>query len=90
MCGVGAGGWGGGRGVIRAAVGILVASFAGTTFFAPEPRLTIFMPREGVGVALVAQVGHLVTYCDPPEGTLLTPLLPKIGQKRVKRGYPLF
>ena len=48
------------------------------------------MPREGVGVALGAQVRHLVTYRDPREATLIYTVFTKKCQKRSKRGYPLF
>ena len=48
------------------------------------------MPREGVGVALGAQVGHLVTYRDPLVGPYFTPVLPKSVKNGPKRGYPLF
>ena len=46
------------------------------------------MPGEGVGVALVAQVGHLVAYRDPPEDTLIYTVFTKKCQKRPKRGVP--
>ena len=46
------------------------------------------MPREGVGEALGAQVRHLVTYRDPPEGTLLYTVFTKKCQKPVKKGVP--
>ena len=43
------------------------------------------MPREGVGVALGAQVGHLVTYRDPLVG------LPKSVKNGAKKGgTPVF
>ena len=49
------------------------------------------MPGKGVGVALVAQVGRLVAYRDPPEDTLIYTVFTKKCQKRCKkRGYPLF
>ena len=48
------------------------------------------MPGEGVGVALGAQVGHLVAYRDPPEDTLIYTVFTKKCQKRSKRGVPLF
>ena len=57
----------------------------------PEPQLTIFMPREGAGVALRSQVRHVVTYRDPPEGTVLYTVFTKKCQNGPKRGcYPLF
>ena len=46
------------------------------------------MPREGVGVALGAQVRHVVTYSDPPEGTLRYTVFTKKCQKRSKKGVP--
>ena len=48
------------------------------------------MPREGVGVTLGAQVGHVVTYRGSPEGSLLYTVFAKKCQKRSKGGYPLF
>ena len=48
------------------------------------------MPREGVGVALGAQVGHVVTYRACSEGSLIYAVFTKKCQKRSKRGYPLF
>ena len=48
------------------------------------------MPREGVGVALGAQVGHVVTYRGSPEGSLIYTFFTKKYQKRSKMGYPLF
>ena len=57
-------------------------------FCSPEPQLTIFMPREGVGVALGAQVRPLVTYRDPRWDPTFTPFLPKSVKNGAKRGYP--
>ena len=51
-------------------------------------RVSKIMPREGVGVALGAQVRQLVTYRDPPEGTLLYTVFTKKCQKRCKKGVP--
>ena len=48
------------------------------------------MPQEGVGVALGAQVGHLVTYRDPPEGALIYTVFTKSVKNGPKGGYPLF
>ena len=48
------------------------------------------MPGEGVGVALGAQVRHLVAYRDPPEDILIYTVFTKKCQKRSKGGYPLF
>ena len=48
------------------------------------------MPREGVGVTMGAQVGHVVTYLGSPEGSLIYTVFTKKCQKRSKRGYPLF
>ena len=48
------------------------------------------MPGEGVGVALGAQVRHLVAYRYPLEDTLIYTAFTKKCQKRSKRGYPLF
>ena len=48
------------------------------------------MPQESVGVALGAQVGHLVAHRESPEGTLIYTVLPKSAKNRPKRGYPLF
>ena len=47
------------------------------------------MPREGVGVALGAQVRHLVTYRDPPEGPYFTPFLPKSVKNGARGGVPM-
>ena len=47
----------------------------------------VIMPREGVGVALGAQV---VTYRGSPEGSLIYRVFAKKCQKRSKRGVPLF
>ena len=41
---------------------------------------------SGVGVALGAQVGHVVTYLDSPEGSLIYTALTKKRQKRSKKG----
>ena len=46
------------------------------------------MPREGVGVALGAQVRHVVTYHDPTEGTRIYTVFTKKSQKRSKKGVP--
>ena len=43
-----------------------------------------------MGVTLGAQVRHLVTYPDPPEGTLIYTVFTKKCQKRCKKGVPLF
>ena len=48
------------------------------------------MRQEGVVVTLGAQVRHLVTYRDPPEGTLIYTVFTEKCQKRSKRGYPYF
>ena len=48
------------------------------------------MPQEGVGVALGAQVMHVVAYRDPPEGTLIYTVFTKKCQTRSKKGVPLF
>ena len=53
-------------------------------------HLTIIMPWEGVGVALGAQVGHVVTYRDSPEGSLIYTVFTKKCQKWTKRGTPYF
>ena len=45
------------------------------------------MPWEGVGVALGAQVRHVVTYRDPPDGTLLFTVFAKKCQT-VQNGVP--
>ena len=52
-------------------------------------RAIIIKPQEGVGVTLGAQVRHLITYRDPPEGTLIYAGFTKKCQKRSKRGVPL-
>ena len=44
------------------------------------------MPREGVGVALGAHVGHVVTYCGSPEGALIYTVFTKKCQKWNKKG----
>ena len=59
-------------------------------FCSPEPQLTIFMPRVGVGVALGAQARFLVTYLNPPGGTLLYTVFTKKCQKRCKKAVPPF
>ena len=46
------------------------------------------MPQEVVGVALGAQVRHVITYRDPLGGTLLYTVFTKKCQKRCKRGVP--
>ena len=54
--------------------------------------MIVFVPREGVGVALgvqVGQVGRVVTYHASPEGSLTYTVVTKTFQKRSKRGYPL-
>ena len=48
------------------------------------------MPREGVGVALGAQVRHVVTYREPSEWALLYTVFTQKCQKRSKKGVPLF
>ena len=48
------------------------------------------MPREGVGVALGAQVEHVATYHVSPEGSLIYTVFTKKCQKRTKKGVPLF
>ena len=48
------------------------------------------MPREGVGVALGAQVRHVVTYRDPPDGILIYTVFAQNSPKQSKTGYPLF
>ena len=54
-------------------------------FCSPGPQLTVFMSREGVGVALVAQV---VTYRGSPEGCLIYTVFTKKCQKWTKKGAP--
>ena len=56
----------------------------------PPPYLTVAIPREGVGVALGAQVGYVVTCRGSPEGSLIYTVFTKRCQKRSKMGYPLF
>ena len=51
-------------------------------------RVNKIMPREGVGVTLGAQVGHVVTYIDSPEGSLINIVFIKKCQKRSKKGEP--
>ena len=51
-------------------------------------RVSKIMPREGVGVALGAQVRHVVTYRNPPEGTLIYTIFTKKYQKRSTKGVP--
>ena len=53
-------------------------------------RRIVFVPQEGVGVALRVQVGHVVTYRASPEGSLIYTVFTKKFQKRSKRGVPLF
>ena len=53
-------------------------------------QVSKIMPREGVGVALGARVGHVVTYRGSPEVSLIYTVFTKKCQKRSKRGYPLF
>ena len=48
------------------------------------------MHREGVGVALGARVGHVVTYRGLPKESLIYTVFTKKCQKQSKRGYPLF
>ena len=43
-----------------------------------------------MGVALGAQVGHVVTYLCSPEGSLIYTVFTKKCQKRTKRGTPYF
>ena len=45
------------------------------------------MPREGVGVALDAHMGHVVTYRGSPEGPNLHRFYQKV-LKTVKKGVP--
>ena len=45
-------------------------------------------PLEGVGVALVAQVGQVITYRGSPEGPLIYTVFTKKCQKWTKRGLP--
>ena len=53
--------------------------------------MTVFMPREGVGVTLGAQVGHVVTYRGLPEGgPKLHRFHQKVSKTVKKGGYPLF
>ena len=54
----------------------------------PEPQLTVFMPREGAGVALRAQARHVVTYRGSPEWSLIYTVFAKKCQKRSKKGVP--
>ena len=44
----------------------------------------------GRGSGSGARVRHLVTYRDPPEGTLIYAGFTKQCQKRSKKGVPLF
>ena len=53
-------------------------------------RVSKIMPGEGVGVALGAQVRHLVAYRYPLRTPLFTPFLPKSVKNGPKGGYPLF
>ena len=46
------------------------------------------MPREGVGVALGAQVGHVGAYRGSPDGSLIHTVFTKKCQKRSKKGVP--
>ena len=49
------------------------------------------MSREGVGVALVAQVGQVVTYRASPEGRLIyTVFTKKVSKMDQKGGTPCF
>ena len=49
------------------------------------------MPREGVGVALGAQVGHVVTNHGSPEGPLIyTVFYQKVSKTEQKGGTPYF
>ena len=48
------------------------------------------MPQEGVGVALGAQVGHVVTWHGSPEGSPIYTNFTKKCQKTVKRETPVF
>ena len=47
-------------------------------------------PAPCVGVAVGAQVWHVVTYRGSPEDTLMYTVFTKKCQKRSKGGYPLF
>ena len=48
------------------------------------------MPQEGMGVALVAQVRPVVTYSDPPEGTLIYTVFTKSVKNGPEGGTPVF
>ena len=52
--------------------------------------MIVFVPWEGVGVALGAQVGHAVTYRGSPVGSLIYTVFTKKCQKRQMGVYPLF
>ena len=54
----------------------------------PEPQLTVFMPREGVGLALGAQVGRVVTNHGSLEGPLIYTVFTKKCKKWTKKGVP--
>ena len=49
-------------------------------------HLVILMYQEGVGVTLGAQVRHLVTYRDRPEGALIYTVFTKKVSKTVQKG----
>ena len=53
-------------------------------------RVSKRMPREGVGAAWGAQVGHVAANRGSPEVSLNYTVFTKKGQKRSKLGYPLF
>ena len=46
------------------------------------------MSRECVGVALGAQVGHVVTKHGSPEGSLIYTVFTKTVSKTAKKGVP--
>ena len=48
------------------------------------------MPREGMGVALGVQAGHVVTYRGSLDGDVIYTVFIKKCQNRLKKGYPLF
>ena len=51
-------------------------------------QVSKIMHREGVGVALGAQVGDVITYRGSPEGSLIYTVFTKKCQKWTERGVP--
>ena len=51
-----------------------------------SPQVIVFVPQEGVGVALKAQAGHVVTYRASPEASLIYTVFTKKFKKTVKKG----